>query len=108
NTKAAAEKAEREHIERVLNPPPAALEGETLRLCEFAEKRFVPECRRNWKYSERLTTNSILNSHLIPRLGTMTLAESRRATVEAFTADLHREGLSDKTVYNVLTLLRRI
>lgn len=108
NTKRAAEAAEREHIERVLNPPAAVPEGATVTLAAFVDERFVPDNRRNWKYSERLTTKSLLQRHLIPRLGKLPLADIRGATVATFTAELHREGLGDKSVYNVLTLLRRI
>ncbi len=108
NTKAAAQAAERAHIERVLNPPTQVAERSELLLRAFVEERFVPESRGDWKYSERVTTKSLLKNHLLPRLGDLDLADIRGAAIQELRVELKRAGLQDKSAYNVLTLLRRV
>jgi integrase len=106
NTKRSAEEAERAHIARLLNPP--VERAAVILFGEFVNERFVPERRQDWKYSERLSTKSILKCHLMPAFEKTGLASIRGAIIEGFKVDLQRRGLGDKTVYNVLTLLRRV
>ncbi len=108
NTKRSAEEAERAHVARILNPAPGVAEADCTTFEDFALKRFVPDSHHDWKRSEMLSTETILQKHLLPRLGKELLSAIRPPAIERVKADLRSQGLSDKTVYNVLTLLRRV
>jgi integrase len=114
NTKLAAEKAEREHVERVLNPPPERPEVPTYE--EWFNGRFW----REWvignqnKPSEVEAKKSIYDCHLGPAFGEMTLDQIDVGAIADFRAKLvthnskrRKKRLSRKRVNNVLAVLSK-
>jgi integrase len=102
NTKAAAEKAERDHIERLLNPPldPAP------RLADFAEVFMDTYVKaRGNKPSERASKRRILDHHLLPRFGRLRLDEIGREEIDKIKAELLESGRQKKTVNNIVGVL---
>ena len=112
NTKLEAERAERAAIERALNPPPERKEVPTL--ATFAERYRDRYLAINCKPSYRSLVESILEHHVLPKLGARRIDEIGTEDVEALKAFvLARRSADDKargpkTVNNVLTVLRRM
>lgn len=106
STKLEAEKAEREHIARVLNPQPARREAPTFDA--WADEFMATYARSNNRPSERQTKESILEHHLRPTVGRKRLDEISTRDVEALKARLLDSGKSEKTVNNILACLGKI
>ncbi len=113
NTKEAAQKAEREHIQReedlIRNPPPVAVPAkEVPTFEEFAETFMTTFAKNNNKVSEQTSKRSILTHHLFPALGSKRLDEITGQDVENLKARLIEKGTSPKRVNNVLNVLSKI
>lgn len=59
------------------------------------------------KTTSATTAGSYVNTHLTPRLGSVTLSALRRLHVEQLAGDLLQSGLSPKTVRNVIGTLHK-
>ena len=107
NTRQAAEAAERAHIERLWNPPPAEKkEIEVPRFCEFADQFLAVAAMQN-KPSTQQDKASILRNHLTPSFGQKRLSDISYAAIQDYAAGKAKK-LSKKTVNNHLTVLRRL
>lgn len=113
NTKAAAEAAERAHVERLLNPPKPVKER---RLMSDVFKRFVDEYTTiaNNKDSEKAAKQSAIDCHLEPLIGELYLDQVDDEAIAKLTAALRTrpkargEGtLSAKACKNILQTLRK-
>ncbi len=112
NTKSAAEKAERDHIERVLNPPKPVRARHTMTevfdrlLSEYA-------VNKNNKASEIESKRSAIERYLRPELGSLFVDEVTEERLSELTATINKtkksngEQLNPKTVKNILQTLRR-
>lgn len=113
NNKLAAEKAERDHIARTLNPPPKKKEVPTFK--EFAELwwKTYPAAAGN-RATTQLATEDHLQRHLIPHLGSVRLDQIKGLVVDQFFATLKatkaRKGktLSEKTRKNIRGTLHKM
>lgn len=120
NTKAAAQEALREHIERLRNPvAPPAPEKEVPLFEEFAKEFLENYVRANNKPAEHESKRSVLDCHLVPAFRGKRIDEIKPRLIEAYKAEKLRAGraikrkgegpgLSWKTVNNHLTILRRM
>lgn len=113
NTKAAAEAAERAHLERVLDPPKPAIERRKL---SDVLDRFLTDyvTIANNKESEKASKRTAIERYLKPELGSLFLDEIKPAHIAELAAKLHRmeksrgEGtLGAKSVKNILQTLRK-
>lgn len=108
DTKAAAERAEREHIERVcedVRNPAAAKRREVPTLEEFKVEFMATYVAANNKPSERMAKEYLFSLHLLPAMGKKRLDEISTRDVEKFKAKKLEAGLKPKTVNNMLTCL---
>jgi integrase len=110
DTKAAAESAERAHIERVMNPERARILVETAApkrkektIREHAEV-FLASYKPGSKPSEKRTKKWILESRLLPYFGEMVISDLDQPTVDGFVA-AELVGRSVKSVNNRLAVL---
>jgi len=106
NTKAAAEAAERAHIDRELNPGarPATPEREVPTCGEYI-KTFLAGHAAGNKPSEVASKNQIIDAHIRPRWEGRRLDAIRQVDVDLLKAELLAGGRSRKTVANVLAVL---
>jgi hypothetical protein len=109
NTRRDAERAERDHIERLLRPTVAPTR-EVMSFREFAEKHWLPTYPR--AAGNRATTlrekETHLRVHLVPRLGTVPLHEVRGQVVDRFFAELTAAGLREKSRKNIRATLNKM
>jgi len=113
NTKLAAEKAERDHIERTLNPQ--LMKREVPTFGKFADDwwQVYPKAAGNRSSTQR-ATEVHLRVHLKPHLGSVPLDQVRGLVMDRFFAKLaetkHRQGkrLSEKTRKNIRATLRKM
>ena len=112
NTKAAAQAAERAHVERVLRPPPPAVR-EVPRLRDFAKEFLASHVVINNKPSEQASKRGILDRWILPLLGDLRLDDIGRCEIDKLQAAVlapRVEGgrpRSRKTANNVLAVLSR-
>ena len=112
NTKAAAQAAERAHVERVLRPPPPAVR-EVPRLRDFAKEFLASHVVINNKPSEQASKRGILDRWILPLLGDLRLDDIGRREIDKLQAAVlapRVEGgrpRSRKTANNVLAVLSR-
>jgi integrase len=107
NTRAAAEAAERAHIERVLNPH-SAEKKEVPTLEAFKVEFMETYVRANNKPSERISKESMFKHHLLPAFGKRALDEIGTRDIERFKAQKLAEKLQPKSVNNLVTCLGKI
>lgn len=114
NTKLEAEKAERAHIARTLNPPPLA-KKEVPTFGKFAEEWFeVYPSAAGLRPSTKRSIETHLRVHLLPHLRSVPLDQVRGLAVDKLFASMksrkhHRgSGLSAKTIHNVRGTLHKI
>ncbi len=114
NTKAAAERAEHAHIDRVLKPPVLGANGKPQAplFKEFVDKRWLPVYpasvgNRPLTIEEKV---SHVRVHLNPAFGHLRLDEIRGEAVAKFFATLRgrEEPASNKTISNIRATLRTI
>ena len=108
NTKLAAEKAERAHIERALRGEPINPPKEVPTFAEFAETFMATYARSNNKPSEYEGKRSILTRHLLPAFGPRRLEEITGKDIEDLKARLLDAKRSAKRINNVLNVLSKI
>jgi integrase len=111
NTKVAAEIAEREHIQRVLSPPPSPTVSpakEVPYFGEFADEFMETYVAANNKPSERHSKKGILSIHLRPAFGLKRLDEISVREIEQLKAKLLKKELSPKRINNILAVLSKI
>lgn len=109
NTKVAAQQAERDHINRVLNPgsaPSSPAKEVTFR--DFAKEFMATYVKANNKESEQEAKRSILDGHLLPALGDLGLSEITVREVEKLKAQLDDGARSRKRVNNILGVLSKL
>jgi len=106
NTKAAAIEAERRHVEEIAAQGATASTGSAVTLAAFAPV-FVEHSTALNKSSTVDSKRQILRTHIIPALGSSPIAGIEYATIEDFKHSLASKGLENKTINNVLTVLRR-
>lgn len=109
NTRRDAERAERDHIERLLKPQ-AAQPRESVGFRDFAERQWLPTYPR--AAGNRATTlrekEMHLRVHLVPRLGDTPLHEVRGRVVDRVFAELAAAGLSEKSRKNIRATLNKM
>lgn len=105
NTKAAAEKAERVHIERVLNPP--AEPRKAIPTVADYFKTFEASLAGK-KPSYQSDTRHIFRTHIRPVFGTLKLDAVKQTHVDRFRGAQLRQGFALKTINNRLSVLKRL
>ena len=110
NTKEAAERAEREHINRLEDAirNPKAQPKEAPPKFEMFAKTFLEISGTQNKPSTLESKESILRVHLIPAFGRKPLDRIGFAEIQDYVAIKTKKGLSKKTINNHLTALRRL
>src|SRR5439155_26765619 len=73
----------------------------------FSTEWFDKYVRTNNRPSEQKAKRLILQTHLLPEFGQMSLDEIRGERIEEYKAEKLAAGLSPKTVNNHLTVLRK-
>jgi integrase len=108
NTKDAAEKAERDHIDReeeaIRNPKKEVAPI----FAKFAETFMTTYAKTNNKISEQTAKRSILTHHLLPALGSKRLDKITGGDVENLKASIIEKGKTAKRVNNILNVLSKI
>ena len=107
DTRRAAELAEREHIERLLNEVrnPETSRKEVPTLNQFKKEFMATYVQANNKPSERMAKEYMFTLHLLPVFGRKRLDEITTRDVEKFKADKLEAKLAPKTVNNMLSCL---
>lgn len=82
--------------------------GTSLTLERFINEKWWPVHSVDLKSSTTRAYRTILNRHIIPRLGKRRVAELDIVTIKEFRADLIASGLASNTVRNALTVLKAI
>ncbi len=109
NTKAAAQQAMLDHIERCLHPERVPSRKAYPTFTEWFDGRFWTEwvvSRKN-KPSEVESKKSIMKIHLKPEFGEMGIDEIDVSAIARFRARLIGEKKSDKTINNILAVLSK-
>jgi integrase len=107
NTKLEAEREERAHVHRVLNPPPAVQQVKEAPLFAEFGKQFLDVCVTKDKPSTLRSKEMILRVHLTPAFGTKRLDEIKYGDIVDYSARKARK-LQKKTVNNHLSLIHRV
>ncbi|WNG25593.1 site-specific integrase [Cystobacter fuscus] len=107
NTRRGAEQYERELRQALLHGTFGKEKKEVPTLEQFQE-RFLDHARTNNKVSTAKTKADILRKHLVPAFGRLKLDQIDTAKIETFKAQKVKEGLSKKSVNNLLTVLRKL
>jgi integrase len=108
NTKEGALKAERAHIERVLNPPPPP-KKEVPTLDEWFHGRYWEE----WVVGRKNKPSTVEGKeyayklHIGPFFGKMRLDEIKVGEISQFRALLIKKGLEEKSINNILAVLSK-
>jgi integrase len=107
NTRREAERAEREHVQRVLNPPPA--QREVISFRDFIEKHWLPTYPK--AAGNRATTvrekQQHVTLHLVPLAGDVPLHELKGKAIDRLFARLTEKGLGEKSRKNIRATLRK-
>jgi integrase len=109
NTKAAAQQAMLEHIDRCLHPERTPSRKECPTFAEWFEGRFTTEwivARKN-KPTEVRSKKIIFENHLKPAFGSMALDEIGVGEIARFKAKLVAGGLGEKRINNILVVLSK-
>ncbi len=106
-TRRGAEQHERQIREALQNGTYERKVREALSLEQFQEK-FLTHAKTNNKYSTQKSKTDILRKHLLPAFGEQKLEKIGPYQIEAFKAQKLDEGLSPKTINNLLTVLRKL
>jgi integrase len=108
NTKAGAAEAERRAISEALHGSPiakASATKETPKKISEHSKTFLESYKADQKPGEKREKRRVLESHLLPFFGEMTIEQLKQTDVDAFSrAELDR-GMAVKTVNNRLAVL---
>ena len=107
NTRRGAEQYEREIRASLLAGNYGKEIKEVPTLAQFAE-RFLTYSETNNKPSAVFAKRGLLQNHLLPPFGTMTLDTIGPAEVEKYKADKLRAKYSPKSINNQLTVLRKL
>jgi len=110
-TKRDAEKFEKELRRSILDGTFGQKKKEAKPVPMFAEfeKEFISNyAESNNKKSEVQTKKGVLRNHLVPAFGAKRLDEIGARDIEAFKSLKVRQGKSEKTVNNMLTILRKL
>jgi integrase len=110
NTKLEAEKAERAHIQRELEPPPPGEEPkqkEVPTFDTFADEFMATYAKTNNRPSECAAKHKILRHHLRPAFGSRKLDDITVRDVEQLKAELLKR-LGRKTINNILAVLGKL
>ena len=108
DTRAAAEAAERAHIERLLesfHKSESAKPKEVPTLKEFHKEFMTTYVQANNKPSERLSKEYMFKHHLLPAFGRRRLDAIGTRDIERFKAEKLQAELAPKTVNNMLSCL---
>ena len=107
NTKLEAEREERAHVHRVLNPPAAVQQAKEAPLFAEFGRQFLDICITKDKPSTLRSKEMILRVHLTPAFGTKKLDEIKYGDIVDYSARKAKK-LQKKTVNNHLSLIHRI
>ncbi|MCP4445664.1 MAG: site-specific integrase, partial [Myxococcales bacterium] len=113
NTKASAEKAQADHIERLLNPPaPEAKKVQTVR--EFSEIFMSQHAVKN-KLSERKKKEQVFRRYIVPVLGELPIDGVGKGNIDEMVAGMldgtltkKKGGVSKKSINNSLAVLSKM
>lgn len=105
NTRAAAEEMERRWIQEAREGRAWAKQAPTV--SEFSRTFLDVYAKGNNKPSEVDSKRSILDKHIIPRMGNIALDDLCLMDIDKMKADM-KDSHSGKTINNVLTVLRRM
>ncbi|HVV49329.1 MAG TPA: site-specific integrase [Polyangia bacterium] len=112
NTKEAAERAEREHInrleEQIRNPKPKGEPKREPPKFEAFAKTFLEISETRNKPSSIEAKESILRVHLTPIFGRKPIDQIGFTEIQDYITSKTKAGLSKKTINNHLTVLRRL
>lgn len=73
----------------------------------FAEEWMKTYVRVNNKHSEQISKDYKLRKHILPVFGSLALHEVNEARIDKFKLQKREEGLSAKTINNLLTLINK-
>jgi len=96
-----------ESLDTLLGKGPVEQKAEEMTFTLFAEKWLVTYVLPNNKASTHRSKRNALQHHLIPWFGKMLLNEIKVLDVEEFKAKKLKDGLSPKTINNILSVLRK-
>ena len=106
-TRRGAEQYERQIRERMMRPEARKKRKEVPTLQEFAREFLETYARTNNKPSEVKSKKCVFNHHLLPAFGRKRLDQIGAREIEKFKSRKVKEGLSPKTINNLLTVLRK-
>lgn len=106
NTKNAAKQALHDHVERLLRPSSSPKRKVVPTFDEFAEIFMRTYVDGNNKLSEIESKQRILDGYVLPRFGPIRLDALKVLAIEEFKAELRKIPLKNKSVNNVLTVLK--
>ncbi len=108
-SKVGAQAAERRAISDALNGTPAPREAsatkETSKTISEHAEGFLETYRPESKPSEKREKRRVINSHLLPVFGQVTIEDLKQADIDAFAASELKRGMAIKTVNNRLAVL---
>ncbi len=90
--------------------PVVLLQNETVKvtLKEYTENWLKTYVETNCKFSTSSGYRQVCNKHIYPALGSHTLDQVTRKDVKDFVAKLNDQGLTKRTILNILTPLREL
>lgn len=105
NTKVGAEEAERRHIAETLRGPASPIVSPLL--ADF-QAVFLEHSEAKNEYSSVKAKRQILRDHLVPAFGPLPLSSITYERIDDLKSRMSADDLSNKTINNALTVLRRL
>lgn len=99
--------AKGQSVDDLIKKVPKEAEVERTSFAQFAERWYETYVIPNNKASTLRSKRNALDHHLIPYFGKKWLEEVDVLSIEEFKALKHKQGLSPKTINNILSVLRR-
>lgn len=90
-----------------LDPKNRPKDKPVLTFAKFVDRWLVDYVEVNNKWSEQMSKRKKLRGRLLPYFGTMPLPDITTSRIDQFVAGMKREGLSNKSINNHLTILRK-
>lgn len=79
-----------------------------LLISDLSKEYFESEGQWNLSGDNYRNCLSMVNKHIVPRIGNLTVADIKLHTIESFKKDMRTKKYSDTYIFNVLRVLKRI